>query len=110
MSRAAQIALFAACVVVGTLLAGWWLIPGMGMLWVRALPRSGSPVACAAGSAMGWLVLLGWDALHGPVAVLAQRVGGVFLMPGWMFTVVTLLFAALLAASGALAAKGPRTR
>lgn len=110
MSRVAQITLFAACVIVGTLLAGWWLIPAMAILWVRALPRSSSPGACAAGSTLGWLLLLGWDALRGPVAVLAQRVGGVFVMPGWMFTVVTLLFAALLAASGALAATGPRTR
>lgn len=104
MSRARHIGAFAVATVAATVVAGWWTIPLLAAAWVRALPRT-SAWACAMGAALGWALLLGWDATHGPVGTVARRVGGVFLLPAWGFVGLTLLFAALLAASAAVAAR-----
>jgi hypothetical protein len=105
MSRALQVVAFAICAAVATTVAGWWLIPVLAALWVRVLPRMHSPAStCGLGAASGWAVLLLVDAAQGPVGTLARRTGGVFLLPGWAFVGLTLLFGALLAATAALAA------
>jgi hypothetical protein len=104
MRRALHIGAFAVATAAATVLAGWWTIPLLAALWVRALPRT-SAWACAAGAALGWALVLGWEAMHGPIGTVARRVGGVFLLPAWGFVGLTLLFAALLAASAAVAAR-----
>jgi hypothetical protein len=88
---------------------GWWLVPVLAAVWVRVLPRAGGrAVTCGLGAACGWASLLTWDAASGPAGAVARRVGGLFLMPGWAFVAVTLLFGGLLGATGAIAAS--RTR
>jgi hypothetical protein len=109
MSRALQVGAFAICAAVATTLAGWWLIPGLAALWVRVLPRTASSATtCALGAASGWAVLLLVDAAQGPAGTVARRAGGVFLMPGWAFVGLTLVYGALLAAAAAIAAKSRR--
>jgi hypothetical protein len=54
------------------------------------------------GAALGWGVLLGWTALHGPIGPLARRAGGIFRLPGWGMVLVTLLFPAALAGLAAV--------
>lgn len=103
MRRALHIGAFAVATVAATVV-GWWTIPLLAAAWVRALPRTSAWV-CAVGAALGWALLLGWDATHGPVGTAARRVGGVFLLSGWGLGGLTLLFAALLAASAAVAAR-----
>ena len=105
MRRALAVGVFALCVAAATAVGGWWTIPVLAAVWVRVPPRDAATATlCALGAGSGWALLLAWDAAHGPVGAVARRVGGVFLLPGWGFVGLTLLFAALLAATAAAAA------
>jgi len=55
-------------------------------------------------------VLLLLDAAQGPVSAVARRAGGVFLLPGWAFVGLTLVFGALLASTAAIVAGKSRRR
>ena len=106
MRRALAVGVFALCTAATTAAAGWWTIPLLAAAWMRVLRRSDATATiCALGAASGWTLLLAWDAAHGPVGTVARRVGGVFLLPGWGFVSLTLLFAALLAVTAATAAR-----
>jgi hypothetical protein len=88
----------ALAVAMGTALAGWWAVPVVVTLWLWLSPDEGSPVRRAMiGAALGWALLLGWAALHGPIGPLARRAGGLLRLPGWGLVLVTLLFPAALA-------------
>ena len=105
MRRALAVGVFALATAAVTVVGGWWTIPLLTAVWVRALPRHvATAPRCALGAAAGWALLLAWDAAQGPLATVASRVGGVFLLPGWRFVGLTLLFAGLLAATAAVAA------
>ena len=111
MKRAAGILAFAIAVAAGTALAGWWIVPALAALRVRALPRDRAPVASSmAGAALGWALLLGWAALHGPVEAVARRVGGVLDLPPWGFVLLTLAAPALLAGAAAAAVRPAHPR
>ena len=111
MSRVVRVGAFAICAALATSLAGWWLIPVVAALWVRVLPRTDSPATtCGLGAASGWALLLLVDAAKGPAGTVARRAGGVFLLPGWAFVGLTLMFGALLASSAAIAAGKSRGR
>ncbi len=111
MRRALAVGMFAFCAAAATAVAGWWAIPVLAAVWMRVLPRDAATATiCALGAASGWALLLVWDAAHGPVGTVARRVGGVFLLPGWGFVGLTLLFAALLAGAAAAAAGRARIR
>jgi len=103
MSRALRIAVFAALTAAGTVVGGWWSVPVLAVLWVRVLPSDRHGVANSAiGAAIGWLVLLGIAALHGPVATVARVLSAVLELPPWGFFLATLLFPAALAALAAI--------
>ena len=105
MRRALAVGVFALGTAAVTVAGGWWAIPLLTAVWVRVLPRQAATATlCALGAASGWALLLAWAAAHGPVGTVARRVGGVFLLPGWGFVGLTLLFAALLAATAAAVA------
>jgi hypothetical protein len=111
MSRALRVGAFAICTAVATSLAGWWLIPVLAALWVQVFPRTALPATtCGLGAASGWAVLLLVGAAQGPANTVARRVGAVFLMPGWAFVGLTLLFGALLASTAAIVAGQSRGR
>jgi hypothetical protein len=111
MSRALRVGAFAICAAAVTSLAGWWLIPVLAALWMRVLPRTELPATtCGLGAASGWAVLLLVDEAQGPASTLARRAGGVFLLPGWAFVGLTLLFGALLASTAAIVAGKSRRR
>jgi hypothetical protein len=106
MRRALAVGVFALCAAAATAVGGWWTIPVLAAVWVRVLPRDAATATlCALGAASGWALLLAWDAAHGQVGAVARRVGGVFMLPGWGFVALTLLFAALLAATAAAVAR-----
>jgi hypothetical protein len=106
MRRALAVGAFALSAAAATAVWGWWTIPVLAAVWVRVLPRDAATATlCALGAASGWALLLAWDAAHGPVGTVARRVGGVFMLPGWGFVALTLLFAALLAATTAAVAR-----
>jgi hypothetical protein len=106
MRRALAVGVFALCAAGTTAAGGWWTIPLLAAVWMRVLRRNDATATiCALGAAFGWALLLAWDAAHGPAATVARRVGGVFLLAGWGFVGLTLLFAALLAVTAAAAAR-----
>ena len=85
-------------VALGTVLAGWRTVPVIAAGWLWLSPDSVRPVRRAmTGAAIGWALLLGWTALHGPIGPMARRAGGLFRLPGWGLVLVTLLFPAALA-------------
>ena len=111
MSRALRVGAFAICAAAATTLAGWWLIPVLAAVWVRVFPRTAAPAStCGLGTASGWALLLLGETARGPADMVAHRVGGVFLLPGWAFVGLTLLFGALLAATAAIASGRTRIR
>lgn len=103
MRRGALVLALGVLTALLTALVGWWTVPlvgaGAGLL---ARGRGGAPMLDAAvGGALGWALLLLWDAAHGPVAALAQRVAGVMQLPPSALIGVTLVFPALLAGAAA---------
>jgi hypothetical protein len=92
-----------------TAVFGWWAVPLLGAVWGGVAASTSRP-AVAAGTAagLGWILLLALTALQGPVWVLAQKAGGVLALPGWLFAVLTVGFAAALAGSAAAAVSGAR--
>ena len=90
--------LLAAAFALGTWILGWWAVPLLGAIWGmlrRGRPRFASAFAAAA---LAWAALLAFDAARGPMGRLTTVMGGIFWMPGPVLLLVTLLFAALLAA------------
>jgi hypothetical protein len=111
MRHALAVGAFALCTAAVTAVGGWWTIPVLAAVWVRVLPRDiATATLCALGAASGWALLLAWDAAHGPVGTVARRAGGVFLLPGWAFVGLTLMFGALLASTAAIVAGKSRRR
>ena len=103
MRRAPRIVLFAAVVAGGTVAFGWWTIPLLAALWVRVLPSARRPMTTViVGAALGWLALLGYAALHGPVPAASAVLSAVFNLPPWGFLLATLLFPAALAGAAAV--------
>lgn len=106
MRRALAVLVFALCAAAATAAGGWWTIPLLAAAWTRVLRRTdGTATICALGAASGWALLLAWDAAHGPAGTVARRVGGVFMLPAWGFVGLTLVFAALLAATAVAVAR-----
>ena len=102
MKRALGTVGFALAIAGGTALAGWWTVPLLAALQVRAFPRHRAPIASSmAGAALGWVLLLGWASVHGTTGVVARRVGGALHLPAWGFVVLTLAVPALLAGAAA---------
>ncbi len=88
-----------------TILAGWWCLPVLGLIWGGISEKVERPVAtAAAGAAGGWALLLIWDAFRGPVLELASTVGEVLSLPGPMVLGLSLLFPAAVAGSCTLLA------
>ncbi len=80
---------------------GWWSVPIVGGIW-GLLRLSERPVAVAAASgALAWGVLLLIMALTGPITEVADRVAGMFGLPGIALVLITLFLAAALAGSAA---------
>jgi hypothetical protein len=103
VTRAVRIALFGALTAVGTAAVGWWMVPVLTALWVRALPSDRSPVATTMlGAAGGWLLLVGLEAFQGPVSAVAVMCSATLGLPRWGFPLITLLFPGALAGAAAL--------
>jgi len=106
VTRALVLLAFAFAVAAGTAALGWWMVPVLAAVRARVISRDRAPVAsCMAGAALGWALLLGWTAWHGPAGLVAGRVGGALDLPAWGFVLLTLIFAALLAGAASRAAK-----
>ena len=109
MRASVRVGLLALAFALATAAFGWWTVPLLGAAWGGVAASTKTPgITAATAAGMGWLVLLAWTATQGPVWVLAQRVGGVLALPGWLFAVLTVAFAGLLAGSAATTVSGLR--
>ena len=100
MCRSLSFLMLALAFALTTIVAGWWGVLALGVVWglvARANSHPGWVAAAAAGSA--WLALLLWTATQGPVGLLAARVGGVMGISGWGLIGLTVLYPAMLAGS-----------
>jgi hypothetical protein len=97
---------FAVTIAAGTAVGGWWTVPVLTAVWVRALRRhQPSGAFYMAGAASGWALLLGWAAAQGPIVAVARKAGGVLQLPWWGMILLTLCFPALLAGAAARVAR-----
>jgi hypothetical protein len=113
-SRVLQFALLTSCFGLATLVVGWWGVPAVGLAWgawsTHAL-RSRAPTArfAAASAVAAWVGLMAWNAIRGPLGLLSTTLGAVFDVPGPVLVVMTLLFGAVLAWSGATVTSARRS-
>jgi hypothetical protein len=104
-----RVVLFAGLSAAATIYLGWWAVPALAAIWVRAFPAARHPVrTAAAGAALGWGAILLWGAAHGPVPALAARMSTVLSLPRGGFLAATLVWPALLAGAAALLVKPSR--
>src|SRR5581483_6977066 len=102
MRSALRVMTLALAVALATAWLGWWSVPAVAALGtVLSGLRPAAIRRAALGGALGWALLLGWTALHGPVGEVARRLAGVFALPVWALVVLTLAFPALLAGCAA---------
>ncbi len=106
----AACAVLTACFIGATLIAGWWGVPVVGLLWgawsrknVRPPVAAGLSAAICAVAA--WAALLIWTAAVGPLPLLVRTLGAVVGIPGLVLVALALLFAGLLAWSATTAAR-----
>ena len=103
MNRLAlRLTLLALAFVAATIVAGWWALPVLGALWGwlnRGERWAGMRTGVAA--AAGWLLLLGWNAMVGPLSQVAIKAGGVMGLHPLVLYAATLLLAGLAAGAAA---------
>jgi hypothetical protein len=96
---ALRIIIIAACIALGTVILGWWMVPILAFVYgivARGTKRPGSTAALAA--ALAWGGYLAITALSGaPVGLLGTRLALSMQLPVWGPIVATLVFPALLA-------------
>jgi hypothetical protein len=93
----------------GTWWGGWWMVPVAAALfgaW-RAHARDATLTAMLA-AACAWSALLLFDASRGPVGRLTHLFGAIFHMSDATLLILTVAYAALLAATAAACARGIR--
>lgn len=98
MRTALRVGLLTPALALATLVAGWWAVPVLGVVWGMIAARGTRPGLTVGGAAAGgWALLLVWRGLGGPVWRVAERVGPILALPGWLFVVLALIFPAVLA-------------
>ena len=81
---------------------GWLAVPVVAIGFGALASRTRTPLESLGASLLAWLALLAVQAARGPVDRVAHTLGGIVGVPAWVIPMVTLLFAAALAWSGAV--------
>ena len=81
---------------------GWLAVPVVAIAFGALASRTRTPLESLGASLLAWLALLAAQAARGPVDQVARTLGGIVGVPAWVMPVVTLLFGAALAWSGAV--------
>lgn len=101
----ARIAIVAVASALLTIWMGWASLPLLGLVYGFVDRRAFAQGSIAAIGAMaGWLAILGAIAARGgDVRAVAERIGALFQVPGWVFVSLALAFAAMLCGTAAVA-------
>jgi hypothetical protein len=94
-----------AAMALGTWWLGWWVVPVLGAAWGVARYGAYPSVTAAVAAALGWTVILGVQAVQGPMGEVSRTLAGAVGVPGWLPMIATLLFPAGLAAAAARLAR-----
>ncbi len=93
-----QVGLLGVAFAVATALFGWWAVPLLGCLWgVYEEARNKPALVAALAGGLGWLILLIWNAVAGPMLLLSARAAGVLGVPSATLVALTLLYPMALA-------------
>ena len=93
----------------GTWFVGWWMIPVLGAAYgAWAANQRLTLITTTLAATLAWGGLLAYDAAAGPMGRLLDVLGALFRVPGAALLVLTLAYAALLAASAAALTRGLR--
>lgn len=104
-----RVILLAAAFALATAWFGWWAVPLVAFAWgVMALAVTRAALIVAVSAALGWLALLFWTTMHGPVSALAHLLASTMHVPSVALVLVTLIFPAVLAWSAASLAAAAR--
>ncbi len=111
---ALRILLLGTAFALATIVLGWWGVPVLAAVWgVIAPNRKRAPLLAAVAAGWGWVLLLLWTAVVGPIMILADRAAGVMQMGSASLLGMTVAFAMLLAWAAAMVAgalRSPRRR
>ena len=103
------VAMVSSAAALGTWAFGWLALPAIGLV-VGAGRISARPVATAASASLiAWAALLAYDAATGPVAALADLLGGVLGVSGALVIGLTLAYPAVVAGAAAGVGAGLRS-
>ena len=87
----------AAVIAFCTWFSAWWCVPVIAAAWALVRRTALAPIEAGLGALLGWTVLLLVNVGAPAFAVLLNRLGGVFPVPGAIVLLIALLFAGLLA-------------
>jgi hypothetical protein len=111
---ALRILLLGTAFALATIVFGWWGVPVLAAVWgVIAPNRKRAPLLAAVAAGWGWVLLLLWTAVVGPIMILADRAAAVMQMGSASLLGMTVAFAMLLAWAAAMvtgALRSPRRR
>jgi hypothetical protein len=97
MRNLVKFVLLAELFAVTTYALGWWTVPLVAALWAIVSRESNRALVASLCAAGGWASLLLLDVVKGPVGAMAEKLGGVMGVPGFVLLILTLVFPALLA-------------
>ena len=109
MKWTAQFLTLCLVLIAGTWWGGWWMVPLAAAAYgIWGAQRRATVFTATLAGATAWGALLAYDAALGPVGRLTQLFGALFRMSGGTLLVLSIAYAALLAATAAALARGLR--
>jgi hypothetical protein len=107
---ALEILLLGTAFALATALAGWWAVPVLAAIWGLIAPnRKRAPLLAAVAAVWGWVLLLLWMWIQGPVMTVAERTGSVLRVGSASLLGITLAFSLVLAWAAAVIAGALRS-
>jgi hypothetical protein len=104
-----QIGILGLAFALATALFGWWAVPVLGCIWgVYEKSHSRPALAASIAAGLGWLFLLIWTAVNGPLLLLSERASGVMGVPSITLISLTLLYPMTLAWSAGIVGETTR--
>jgi hypothetical protein len=103
--RTSRFLLLTAAMAAATAGLGWWSVVLVSALWtIVTRHERAHPISVALSASLAWALLLGVMALRGPIATVAQVLGGILTVGAIGVFALTLLLPALLAGATAVVA------
>ena len=107
---ALKVLLLGMAFALATMVFGWWAVPALAAVWGLIAPnRNRAPLLAAVAAGWGWVLLLLWTAILGPIMTLAARAANVMGTGSASLLGMTVAFSMVLAWSAAVVAGALRS-